>query len=41
MMTSLEEQEREKALVPDEDYIKHIINTVQKTVKCEDVLIRQ
>ena len=40
-MSDLVEREELNAALPDEDYVEHIINTVKKTVKCEDALIRQ
>ena len=40
-MSDLWEREELNALVPDQDYIELIVNTVKKTVKCEDSLIRQ
>lgn len=40
-MKDLWEHEELDALIPDQDYVNHIVNTVKKTVKCEDALIRQ
>jgi hypothetical protein len=40
-VSDLLEREELDALVPDQDYIEHIVNTVKKTVRCEDSLIRQ
>jgi hypothetical protein len=40
-MKYLMEREELDALIPDQDYVNHIVNTVKKTVKCEDALVRQ
>jgi hypothetical protein len=40
-MKDLMEREELNAKVPDQDYVNYIVNTVKKTVKCEDPLIRQ
>ena len=41
MAEDLTQRQILEALVPDQDYVEKIVDTVKKTVRCEDSLIRQ